>query len=419
MKKTSVAAAIIGNIVEWYDFTLYIFLAPVLAHHFFSSNNPVNGLLLTFMIFAIGFFIRPLGSLLFGHLGDHIGRASALKISLLLISIATLGIGLMPSYQSWGIYSSLCFVGFRLLQGISIGGEFAGSMIYLTEMAPATKRAWLSCMANNGSNLGVLCATLMAACIANIMLPDDFYYYGWRLPFILGGFLGFVGLGLRFYIIETPVFETLQKQNGLVKLPLFEIIHTYKKNVLVIFLCVVMSATGSYVLMSFMSTYLPMYYHFTLAKALQIQAFYSALTFLLVSVAAKLSDHYGRRVMLSIAALGYLTCSLPCFLLLKMSGLGVFLLPLVVFYCIEQANTPAAMVEYFPAKARFSGISLGYNLSMALVGGTAPLINTWLIARLSNPLIIAYYLMAGAAITLMIIRVCLPKPFGKQLNLVC
>ncbi len=418
MRRSSIFAAIVGNIIEWYDFTLYVFLAPVIAHNFFSKLSPINALLSTFLIFAMGFFIRPLGSVILGHLGDRLGRKATLKITILMISLPTIAIALLPTDQQWGFYASLCLVMLRLLQGLCIGGEFAGSMIYLTEMAQTHRRAFVSSMANNGSNFGVLCATLIAALLSSVFSESAFYVYGWRIAFMLGGVIGVCGLWLRQNIHETPIFNQLLVQSKISSVPLLTILRQHKKAVLNIFLLVIMAATGSYVLMDFMSTYLHQYFNYSLKHALQIQALYNVLTFLLVTIAAVFSDRYGRRALLMTAALGYIALSIPCFYLLKGTGSWVWLLPLVILYCIEESTTPATMVEIFPPAVRYTGISLGYNVGMALLGGTAPLINTWLVARFNNPLIIAYYLSASALISLLAVIVFLPRQFGETCDLV-
>lgn len=414
MKKSSIVAAVAGNIIEWYDFSLYITLAPVIAYQFFPDKNQVSAMISTFLIFALGFFIRPVGSVIFGHLGDRLGRSTTLKISILLISIPTILIGFLPTYQTWGIYAGITLASLRVLQGICIGGEFAGSMIYLAEMAPHNKRALMSSMANNGSNFGILCGTLVSAFISSVISEADFYAYGWRMPFILGGILGLVGLWFRRDIQETPVFQALADEKKLVKVPLMTVLTHHKTDILRIFLLLVMSAAGSYVLLEFMSTYLNQYFGFTLRTALQIQSVYNALTFLLVFLAAKCSDRLGRRPMLMLSAVGYIILSVPCFYLLKLTGTALWLLPLVILYCIEQATTPVTMVELHSPRARYTGISIGYNMTMALVAGTAPMLNTWLIGTFNDPLMIAYYLTAAALISLTVIIAGLPKEFGEH-----
>lgn len=417
MQKPSIIAAIIGNVIEWYDFTLYVFLSPVIAHNFFSQQNQLNALLSTFLVFAMGFFIRPLGSVILGHFGDRFGRKRTLQLSILLISLPTFGIALLPTYAQWGVYASLSLTALRLLQGLCIGGEFAGSMIYLTEMAAPRHRAFVSSMANNGSNFGVLCATLMAALLAGIFSETAFYTYGWRIAFICGGIIGLLGLWLRRDIHETPIFNQLYAQSKVATIPLLTLLKNYKVAVLRVFLLVVMAAVGSYALMDFMSTYLHQFFNYSLSHALQIQSIYNTLTFLLVAIAAKFADRYGRRSLLIIAAIGFIVLSIPCFYLLKTTGSWLCLLPLVIIYCIEESTTPVTMVELFPAATRYTGISMGYNLGMALLGGTAPLVNTWLVAKFHNPLIIAYYLAAAAAISLLSVIIFLPNQFGESCNL--
>ncbi|MFI4955988.1 MAG: MFS transporter [Gammaproteobacteria bacterium] len=418
MKKSSIFAAIAGNIIEWYDFALYMFLAPVIAQNFFAEENHLNAMLSTFMIFAIGFFIRPVGSIIFGHLGDRYGRTKTLKFSILLISIPTIAIGLLPTYDNWGIYAGLTLAFLRLLQGVCIGGEFAGSMIYLTEMAAPDKRAYISSMANNGSNFGVLCATLIAAFISSCMSESAFYDYGWRIPFILGGVLGLVGLWFRRNLLETPVFDALSTEKKLLAFPILSVFKHHKKNMLHIFLLLVMSAAGSHVLLEFMSTYLNQYFDYPLNTALQVQSIYNFMTFFLVAMAAKLSDRYGRRSLLMVSALGYIIFTVPCFYFLKITGLWICLFPLIIFYCIEQATTPVTMVELFSPAARYTGISISYNTTMALVAGTAPMLNTWLVAKFDDPMMIGYYLIVAALISLPVIYNHLPKQFGKDRDLI-
>lgn len=417
MKKSSIIAAVSGNIIEWYDFALYMFLAPVLARNFFSDDDHLFAMLSTFLIYAMGFFIRPLGSIIFGHLGDRLGRTKTLKLSILLISLPTIGIGLLPSYEHWGIYAGISLALLRLTQGICIGGEFAGSMIYLTEMAAGDKRAFLSSMANNGSNFGILSATIVAALISTIMSEASFIAYGWRIPFLIGGIFGLLGLWFRVSIAETPVFKGLSTKKKLHAFPILAVLKHHKKIMLHISLLLVMSSVGSYVLLEFMSTYLNQYFGYTLKTALQIQSIYNFITFGLVVMAARYSDKIGRKPLLLTAALGYIALAIPCFYALKVTGQAIYLLPLVIFYCIEQATTPATIVELFPSASRYTGISLSYNTTMAFVSGTAPLMNTWLIAKFNDPLVIGYYLMVGAFISLPIILLHLPKEYGHNRNL--
>jgi MHS family proline/betaine transporter-like MFS transporter len=416
LKTRSIIASITGNIIEWYDFSLYLYLAPVIAHNFFPKENKLMSLLLTFLVFAMGFVLRPLGSILFGHFGDSIGRARTLKITILLTALSAICIALLPTYQTIGMLAPIALTLLRMLQGLCISGEFAGSMIYLTESAPSKKRALISCMTNNGSNFGIVLATSIAALLAVCMPVNIFNTYGWRLLFLLGGLIGLFGLWLRNDIQESDVFKKIKEKTNL-KAPLLTLMRNQKRNVLYVFLLLIMSASGCYVLMGYLTTYLHVYLHFTMAKALQIQALFNMISLFVVTMFAIISDRYGRRFTLYIAAFGYIILSIPCFYYLQSTGLWICLLPLVIVYSAEQATTPVTMVEMFPGATRYSGVSIGYNLSMAIVGGTAPLVNTWLISTFNNTMMIAYYLMVCAVISLMIVMFKLPKVFGQRLEL--
>ena len=214
------------------------------------------------------------------------------------------------------------------------------------------KRALTSCMVNNGSNFGISCATIMIAILSHYMHEANFYLYGWRIAFILGGITGLIGLWLRQDIVETPVFEKLRSQQRVAKMPIITVLPEHKMTIIHIFLLLIMSASGSYILMNFMSNYLNQYLYYTLAESLKIQSLYNMLTFDLVS------DKYNRRKLLIIAALGYMIFSVPCFYFLGTSPFYLWLLPLVIFYCMEQATTPITIVEMFPASIRYTGFHL-------------------------------------------------------------
>jgi MHS family proline/betaine transporter-like MFS transporter len=415
-KTRSIIASITGNIIEWYDFSLYLYLAPVISQNFFPQANKVSSLLLTLLIFAMGFILRPAGALVFGHLGDTIGRAKTLRLTILLTALSTIGIAFLPTYQTVGVAAPILLTLFRMALGLCIGGEFAGSMIYLTETAPNNKRAIISCMTNNGSNFGIILATITAALFAMLMPASAFANYGWRLLFLLGGLIGFLGLWLRNDIQESDVFKKIQAKVTEHK-PLRTLLQLHKKHIFHVFLLLIISAAGSYVLMGYLTTYLHVYLHYSLAKALQVQALFNALSILMVIIFAILCDKYGRRKLLTVSALLYILLAYPCYYYLNITGMWLCLLPLVIAYSLEQAITPVAMVEMFPSTTRYSGISIGYNFSMAIVGGTAPMINTWLISTFHNTMMIAYYLVICAAISLSVILFKLPRSFGAELEL--
>lgn len=416
MKRSSVLAAIIGNILEWYDFSLFIYVAPILAILYFPADHPALNLLYTLLLFALGFLVRPLGALWFGYLGDRYGRAAALKLTLYGITVPALLIAVIPTYQQIGWWAPVLLALCRIVQGIAISGEVVGTIIYLAESAAGHRRAWLSSLANNGANVGVLLATGTASLLAHA--APSFTSTSWRFAFLAGGLLGLIGIRLRNTLQESAVYLRLQQSQTSLVMPLRTLLRERRQPLLKLCGLLVMTAVGNYVLLGYMSTYLSAYLHYPLAHALTIQTLLVLISLLFVPVAAHLSDRYGRRRCLLIAALGYALCAWPCFKLLTLGASWLWLIPLIMCYCLEQGTTPATLVELFPAAARYTAISFGYNLTFALVGGTTPAFNTWLIQHTQNPLMIAGTLSISAILAAIVIIFGLPRTFGQQHSLI-
>src|SRR6516162_10834162 len=205
----TVLAGMIGNAVEWYDYGLYGYMAPVLATLFFPSKDPLGSLMATFGVFAAGFLLRPLGAIAFGHLGDRLGRKKALVVSVTLMAVPTGLIALLPTYAEVGATAAVLLVLLRLLQGFSVGGEFTGSIIFLVEHAPPSRRGFIGCWAGFSTNAGCLLGSGVGALLVAVMGRQDLEVWGWRLPFLLGAGFGVVGLYLRLTVDETPHFQRL------------------------------------------------------------------------------------------------------------------------------------------------------------------------------------------------------------------
>lgn len=409
-------ACIMGNIIEWYEFSLFAYLAPTISALFFPAENRITGLLLTFSVFASGFFVRPFSAVLLGHVGDRVGRAKTLKTTILFISLASVLTGFLPTFSSVGVLASVLLVLCRLVQGFCIGGEFAGVMVYLTESAPAHRRAFLSAMTNNGSNLGVLLAIAACAFVSGSLSPAHFLQYGWRVLFIFGGVLGLIGLWLRRDMAESETFERIARNTSRY-VPIVYVLKTQSLKLLSIFGLLCISACGSYVLMGYLSTYLHVFLGVPLSSAYAIQTLFIVVSLLLVPLFAWMNDHYGRKGVLAFAIVGYLLFSIPIFYGLPFYTSAWVLLPLAVFYSAEQASTPVIMAEMLPSKGRYTGVSIAYNLNMALVGGTAAFVNTALIQYFHNPMVIAYYIMVCALISGVMVFGFFPKHIGSRFSL--
>ena len=402
MKKKQVIITSLGNTLEWFDFALFVFFAPIISQHFFPTHNHFTSILITLSVFAAGFICRPLGGILFGHAGDTHGRAKTLRISVLLITICTLLIGILPSYSSIGLFAPIAFTLIRLIQGLSIGGEYSGVMIYLAESAPSNQRGLITSFAAIGANFGFLLATIVLFALNYVFSHDMVTAWAWRIPFIFIGVGGLILVYYRFQLAETPTFSYLQKTDHIEHHPFFTALRDAPKQLLIIFGLTGMGGTMYYVFFGFMPTYLATNLGYESTFTLVVESLSLAMMLFLVPIAGWCGDRVGRKRMLIMTAFLMICLALPCFLLLKPHGYSAIILAFTlatVLSSFEQGNSLAAVVENCPANVRYSGIAFSYNLGNALFGGTAPLMIT-LITQYGGLTTSAYYLMAMASITL-------------------
>lgn len=400
-----VIAAVSGNFVEWYDFALYLFLAPVLAKQFFPADVPHVALLCTFTLHAVSFFFRPLGAILFGYLGDVYGRCIALKLSLSCLAALSMVIAFLPSYQNVGYAATVLLSICRIGQGLCLGGEFAGSMIYLTESADPNQRAFMSSMSNNGSNLGVMLAASSAAVLSSLMTEQSFALYGYRILFFIGGVIGVLGFAFRSDLRESAVYLATTTR---IKFPLLHVLRSHRQAFIQLFFLLIISALGSYALMGYVSTFLHESLAFSTMQALNFQTGFIVVTLIMVPIFGWIADRWSVKKLFSLACVLYLIVSLPCFALLYVYQQPLFLLPIFIIYSIEQATSPALMTRFLPVNIRYTGVSLAYNMSMAIIGGLAPLANQFFLKTCHMPYTIAYLLMGGSLIALCVLHISQP-----------
>jgi len=401
--RKAVTGASIGNAVEWFDFAIYGFLATAyIAPNFFSSGNDTAALLGTFAIFAAAFFMRPLGGFVFGPLGDRIGRQRVLALVILLMSGATLAIGVLPTYQSAGIAAPLLLLFFRCLQGFSAGGEYGGGAVYLAEYASDDRRGFVVTFMVWSGVLGFLLGSVTVTLLQAVLPADAMASYGWRIPFLLAAPLGLIGLYIRLRLDDTPEFTELRKEDNVSKRPLREAVTSSWVSILRVFGLFLIFNVGYYVVFTFVPNYLikPLGYGTT-------QAFVSITLASLVALVltlpfATLSDRIGRRPMLIAGSAGFVVFAYPLFLLLNSGSLAAAIAAHCALAAIESVYISAAVsagVELFATRVRYSGFSIGYNIAVAGFGGTTPLVVTWLTAR-AGVMVPAYYLIAAAAVSL-------------------
>lgn len=402
----SIISSSLGNLLEWYDFGLFAVFSPLFSRLFFPTEDPHVALIMTFTVLAIGFLCRPIGALIFGYMGDKTGRAKTLRMSVLMISIPTLLIGFLPTYQSVGIAAPILLTSIRIWQGISLGGEYSGNLIYLTESAPNKLRATVTSLAGTGANLGILLATVVSAACSYFFSDAAFQSYGWRLPYVVSGFLSIFIYYTRLNMQETKIFDQLKKENKLAKNPIKVVLKDNIPQVLRTIGLVCMGSTFYYLCFIYMPTFLIQNLHFSLAKASTVMTFCIGAMIILVPLSGYIADHINRRKMLLFNVAMIAIVTLPGFYFLLKEYVFYIFIVLAVFTVVsslEQATTSVAVVENYPTPARYTGLSLGYNIGNAIFGGTAPLICEWLITETQFVFAPAVYIVSCAFITGMVI----------------
>lgn len=401
--KRALIAGSIGNFIEWYEFAVYGFLATVIAKNFFQLDGeaPVTALILTYASFAVAFFFRPLGAVIFGRIGDRIGRKPTLILVLVLMTLATAAIGLVPVYATIGVAAPLILTCLRILQGLFAGGEYGGAVSLMTEFAPRGKRGLYGAWQSFTVALGLLAGAGIVALLSVLLSPEAMHDWGWRIPFYLALPMGVVALWLRMHMEETPSFVQQQKAETGVKASFSS---TLKVIVTGIGRLMVWSAAG-YTYLVIMPSYLQSALHTGFNQALLI-AVISNLGFAATIIpAGMLSDKVGRRRVMVIAAILLLALALPLLKVLQAESSTLMVKALVVFIAgglvgMLAGPGPAMLSEMFPTKVRYTGLGLAYSLSNAIFSGCAGLIITGLIKETGNLDIPAYYVMATALVSI-------------------
>ena len=397
--RRAITAAGIGNVLEYYDFGVYGFLAAVIARKFFPGTDEVAALLAAFAAFGVGFLARPLGAVVLGRLGDVRGRKSALVTTILLMAIGTVGIGLIPDYAAIGVLAPVLLVVCRVLQGLSAGGEWGNATAFIVEWAPEGRRGHLGSYSQVSIVGGVLMSSAVAALLNTVFTPEQVDAWAWRLPFLLGAVLLPVGLWLRSGIEETPRFRAEQagERSGL------EDLGTPFGLMARAFGFTVLWTVSYYIMLTYLPTFTQRYAGLSASQALWANTAGLVALMAAIPFMGALSDRIGRKPLLIFCCLAFAALAYPGFLLM-LSGLpvwGVALLQIgfnLVIACFSGPG-PAALVELFPTRSRTTLMSIGYSLSVAIFGGFAPFIATWLIQRTGTPVAPTFYLIAAALVS--------------------
>lgn len=388
-----------GTFIEGYDILLYGYLAGVLAHKFFPAADPTAALLDTFAIFAVGFVVRPVGGLVFGHIGDRLGRRTALVLSIQLVAGSTLAIGLLPAYDEIGRAAPALLLACRLLQGLSIGGEYVGANILILEHA-GPRRYGRAVSANQvASYLGAAAAAATSLLLTAVLTPEQMNAWGWRLPFLAALPLGVIVLRLRLRIPESPAVD----RQAPPAFPLAVAARTAKRGMLVFAGWLTMVTLGGFFLFGYMPTYLNRVVGLGPAAAFAVSLGGLAALTAGAIAGGYLVDRYPPRVVAIASALGVAVTVGPSFTLMQRGTVAAALAGQVAWAgCVGVGATVSALlsVTQFPARIRFTATALAYNVTVVLLGGTAPFVSTWLVARARTPLAPAGYLVVMALVAL-------------------
>lgn len=407
--RKNVLAALLANILEWYDFGLYGYFAPVLARLFFPSEDHLASLMGVFIVFAVGFLFRPLGAAAFGHWGDKVSRNQALIGSVMLMVVPTTLLGLLPTYEQIGFSATLLLVAIRILQGLSVGGQMGGSLTVLVENAPDHRRGSIGSWANAGAILGMLIGSGLGALLTGLSSAEWLDAWGWRIPFVLGVIPGVASFWLKNHLEETDHFEKLKQDGQIVESPLKEALVGYWREMLLAFGIIWVSAVSFYMVFVFMTTYLSTETPVPLSKALEVNTVSMVVFMGLVLVMGRLSDRFGRKPLLVGGSVGLVILSYPLFLLLTKGDPLLDLAAQCVFAVVIaaiQGVVPTTVAELFPARLRCTAIAVVYNVAFAIFGGTAPLICTFLIKHTHDKLSPSYYLILTSVVcTLLVFRI--------------
>jgi MFS transporter, MHS family, proline/betaine transporter len=390
-------AGVAGNILEWYDFSIYGFFALAIGQHFFPSRSESTELIDAYGAFAAGFLMRPVGAILFGRIGDRQGRHRALMLSVLAMAVPTFIIGLLPTYQQIGISASVLMVVMRLIQGLSVGGEYTTSVVFMVEHADDSRRGVVGAFGAAGAFAGVLLGSTVGTVVAFLMPQATLEAWGWRIPFLLG-----ISIGIAGYFIRR---ELRDDASGHPEAPGFgEVFRTEWRRILHIAGVKVLDAVGFYLMFVYSTTYLADIVGLTHRRALAINTLGMAVALVMLPVAGALSDRVGRKPVMSAGAILVFIFAWPLFNLLWHPAFHVPVLGQVGFailMALFQGVSPATAVEAFSPRVRCTAVAISHNLVMALLGGTAPMVATYLIDKSDSEMAPPVFLMVAAVVSLL------------------
>jgi MHS family proline/betaine transporter-like MFS transporter len=414
--RRAIMASAMGNATEWFDYGIYAYGVTYISAALFPGNVE-QAVLFALATFAISFLVRPLGGLFWGPLGDRLGRKSVLSLTIIIMSAATLGVGLIPSYDRIGLAAPALLIALRMIQGFSTGGEYGGAATFMAEYAPDRRRGFYGSFLEFGTlagfSLGASLMLLFSALLGERAMAD----WGWRLPFLVAAPMGLVGLYLRSKLEDTPVFRAVENSERHAAVPLMRLLRDHRRSLLVVSGLVVALNVVNYTLLSYMPTYLQRRLGLTHDEALIVPIIGMLFMMLFLPAAGALSDRIGRRPMWLGSLVGLLLLALPLYMLMGtgLTGAIIGFALLGLLYVPQLATISATFPALFPTRVRFAGFAIAYNISTSIFGGTAPAVNSALIGATGNHLMPALYMMAACVVG-MVALIFMPETAGRSLH---
>ncbi|MCE9991043.1 MFS transporter [Enterobacter sp.] len=406
--KKVLIASLTGSAIEWFDYFLYGTAAALVFNKiFFPMVDPVIGLILSYLSFSLTFFIRPIGGVLFAHIGDRIGRKKTLVLTLSLMGGATVMIGLLPTYDMIGMWAPALLILMRVIQGMGIGGEWGGALLLAYEYAPEKRKGFFGSIPQAGVTIGMLMATFIVS-LMTLFSEEDFLSWGWRIPFLLSSVLVLLGLWIRKDIDETPEFKKVKTAGQVAKAPLRDTLKHHWREVLIAAGLKVVETAPFYIFSTFVVSYATTTLTYQKSQALEAVTLGALVATVMIPLMGLLSDKIGRQRMYAVSVFVLGLFIVPWFMLLNTGTTWGIVLATVIAFGVLWAPVTAVLgtlcSEIFSANVRYTGITLGYQLGAALAGGTAPLIATGLLAKYDGDWVpVAWYLAVTVAISLIAI----------------
>lgn len=418
-KLTSLLSVLMGTILEWYDFALLGAMAPIISHLFFPSDSKTLSLLATFGVFASGFIMRPIGGIIFGHIGDTLGRKTALSLTIIIMAIPTTLIGLLPTYEVFGIFSAIALISLRLIQGFASSGEYPGAICFLSEIAPSHRKGFFGSISMFGVVGGVFLGSLTSSALLFFLTTEQMYSWGWRIPFLMGLPLGVTGLYLRYRVQESELFEAIKLTKKVSSLPFIDVCKYNWQGLLKIIILFSLPTISFYMSFIYIGAYLVSTNKISLHTNLLSNSIGTLVLLVLIPAFGYLSDKIKKQNIMLVAIACLMIFFYPIFnLILSDFPYGIFVGQILLAFFIAMLAGPLAITtaETFTTEMRYTGISAGLNIGASIFGGTTPLIATYLLFLSDNQAVPTVYPILFAVLSFFLLTFRFTCPAREKLK---